>query len=208
MAPRPITPILGRAASFMAGTSLQRLIDQKNIGQQGADMDRGVEIVDKLRAQCLLRQNQAKRCPRPARVILQHNDEVGKSLRLRLHNFLQATCEAIERRIRALQEASDRAAVIRVVLPSLSGIGQHQLIGLLDRFNAFGQRQGDTWRGHGYPFKCGHSPAEYALSWRDTLPWSRTNQRFGSWCARKSSREIQPWNMERVIHSFSGRSAK
>src|SRR5262249_58690771 len=77
-APSPTRPILSCAISTSA--TLERLVDQEDVREQRAEVDRGVEIVDELRADRLLRQNQPQRGSRLAGVVIEHREKGRKGL--------------------------------------------------------------------------------------------------------------------------------
>ncbi len=91
----------------MALAGLERLVDQEDIGKQRADMNRRVQIVDQLRAQRLLRQDEAQCGARGPRVLFEDRDKIGLDVGSRRDAVTQARRQTVQRSIRALEETPD-----------------------------------------------------------------------------------------------------
>src|SRR3954453_5908914 len=55
--------------------ALEHFVDQEQVGEQGAKVYRGVEVVDHLRADRWLREHEGNGCPRGARILVDHLQE-------------------------------------------------------------------------------------------------------------------------------------
>src|SRR5215475_13529200 len=76
----PITPMfIWVMLKFRRSTAadFQRLVKEKQVGQQRAQMNRGVEIVDHLRTDGALPQHKTHGCAGSRRVLAYHLDECG-----------------------------------------------------------------------------------------------------------------------------------
>ena len=101
-------------------------------------MDGGVQVVDQLGADTVLRQNQADRRPRRVCIASQHIDHVsvrlGRFQTLRVDHGRHGVGEAGQGLLGALEESSDLTTRPAGALASeaLGGIGEEELIALLD----------------------------------------------------------------------------
>ena len=174
--------------------SLQDLVDDEHVGEQRADVDRRVDVVDHLRADAGLAQHQPQR-------------------RLRGRGVgLEGLEEPVERVFRA---DAERGRALAIGLRE-SGQRRRRIVGD-DRGAARCSRRPGL-----LPDPAPRTPASFRSRPRSRRRGGRAlrvppqatfllclgTQRSGSWCSRYSRREMVPKIIALVIHSFSGRSAK
>src|SRR6266436_542639 len=112
------------------GLCPQNLTEQKQISKKGAKMDRRVQVVDQLRADGGLCQNQLDGGERVAGVAVQHRQE-----RRAFHGRPTAFCQAIQRAHGATQKFADSWAGLIAWKP-LRRVGEHELVALFDSVTA------------------------------------------------------------------------
>src|ERR1700674_277703 len=114
------------------------LVDEKQIGEQRAEVNRRVEIVDQLRADRGLRQHQADCGAGVAGVSIQHGNERMVLFRwlelFALQDLREHVSEAVERLVALCQQRPKlrAAAAARLGPKTLRGIGEHELVALLN----------------------------------------------------------------------------
>src|SRR5437762_6898010 len=113
------------------GLRPQNLAEQKQIGKQSAEMNRRVQVVDQLRADGGLGQNQIQRGERVARVAVQHRPECLVS-----HRRPADFCEAVQRVHGATEEFTNLWAALIARQPP-RGISQHELVAFFNSFTTF-----------------------------------------------------------------------
>src|SRR5262249_48977860 len=155
-APSPTRPSLSCAISTSA--TLERLVDQEDVREQRAEVDRSVEIVDELRADRFLRQDQPERGSRLAGVVIEHREKGRKGLRRGLSLGVGSGYggEPVERGSSTPKIFAHRTAAL--VLAPLRSIGKHELVSLLDGVDPLGQRRFAVLR-HYPPFGRARSPS-------------------------------------------------
>ena len=101
-------------------------------------MDRGIQVVDQLRADRRLRHDESHSGERAARIAIEHLDEVQVSvgrLEAATSDFGSTRiCKIGERRVCATKKRSKltRRLVARLVHDALRGVGEHELVALFD----------------------------------------------------------------------------
>ena len=124
---------------------LQRLVEEEQIGENGPDVARCVQVVHKLRSNRGLSEHEPDRGPGVSCVVIEdaHERVVGSWLCkvLLTHRVTDGIGETVERLVTLAQELADLAARRAPVLvrKSLRGVGEHELVCLFDRVAARGE---------------------------------------------------------------------
>ena len=183
----------------------QDFVDEEQIGEQRAQVDRRVEVVDDLRADRRLREHQLNRGLRVARVALDDRDErVVRRRRLQallLDVAREDAGEPAQRRVAAL--AGTRGPGGRCRCPDREERPWEAYASM----NSYASSMVSM---RALSSASGLAPALTPGPPACALPTARcpTGQRLGSWCSRYCRRVIQPRIIDLVIHHFSGRTAK
>src|SRR5438552_3937269 len=113
---------------------LQDFVDEEEIGEQRAEMDRRVEVVDDLRTDRPLREDELNRRPGVVRVVLDHADErvIGRR-RLDAEpadESGQELAEVRQRRVAALEVFTRLAPCVVVLIggKTLGGVREKKLV--------------------------------------------------------------------------------
>src|SRR5262249_52498638 len=108
---------------------------QEQVGQQRADVDVRVQIVDELRVDRRLREHHAYRRLRVARVAVDDVDEAAVRRRVELEPRDEARKEGAEvgqRRVEAAQMIANLRTRARFGAQALRRVGQEEFVGLFD----------------------------------------------------------------------------
>src|SRR5713226_5789444 len=117
---------------------LEDFVDEEEIGEERAKMDRGVEVVDELRADRRLGEDELQRGLRVARVAIDDCDE--REIRRRgleaetFRESRQKLAEAGQRRVAAVEVLAGLPAGVAALIggETLGGVREHELVRLLD----------------------------------------------------------------------------
>ena len=141
--PRPLSSAGARADAparrrDRRAEDLQDLVEEKDVGEQCPQMERGVEVVHQLGADPGLSQHQTHRRQRLAGIVSQHPLEVlvlsAGGNRFGGDEALERRRQPVERRGQAVELIADAAALAGAALgrEALGGEGQHVLVSGLD----------------------------------------------------------------------------
>src|SRR5262245_50707051 len=199
------TPVPTRETPYLtaalADRCFQDFVDEEEVGQQRAQVDRRVEVVDDLRTDGRKRQHEVDRRARVARIAIDYLDE--RPIRRNVNSCViddgeDEITQPGKRAAAPLQVLTDLIACGADVIggKTLGGVRQEELVRLLDGIDALvevGARGRAHTRSDGFA-GVGVAPG--------------TVQRLGSWYDRYCRRVIHPKIIPFVIHHFSGRTAK
>jgi len=112
-----------------ARKSAERLVEQENVGQHGAQMNRGIEIVDELRTDVGAREHESDRAGRDGTIALEGGEpgldagepilaETHRKRARKIRQGRQRPGHGLEPRSRAL------ALAVAIAAPALGGIGE------------------------------------------------------------------------------------